>query len=495
MKHRHLAILLSLCCFAQTPEAQMPPAMEQFLKHEYMKGASFSFLAKDVRSGEILYSYDMDKKLPPASVLKIVTTATALELLGPAYRFSTTLEYDGVVADSVLTGNLYIKGSGDPTLGSSHFASDRNHYTPDRNTFIPPWIAALKKHGIRKITGSVIADESIFDTEGISMKWTREDLGSYYGAGSYGLSVFDNLYKLYLRTGPPGSKPEIVSCVPSIPSLHFHNYLTSSMVTTDSSYITGAPFSNERYLYGVLPASEKRIVLRGDIPDPPLFLAQYVYRRLQEEGIGIEGKATCFRLLQEEKRVPEKERRILATTHSPTLREIAGVTNKRSHNLYADALLKTLGTRYRGKSGEVISSAEKGIRTVHACWKEKGLDTSTLWMFDGSGLAVSNNVTASFICNLLVYMATKSGQSDTFIASLPAAGVEGTVAGILKGSALQGKALLKSGGMSGVRTYAGFITKGGRQYAVALFTHNYSCTMQEITKEIEKLLLALFETP
>jgi D-alanyl-D-alanine carboxypeptidase/D-alanyl-D-alanine-endopeptidase (penicillin-binding protein 4) len=491
MKSKFPAILF-LCCLTQLAGAQIPPAMERFLEHGYMQGASFSFLAKEIHSGEILYAYDTDRMLPPASVLKIVTTATALELLGAGHRFPTTLEYDGVIAGNVLKGNLYVKGSGDPTLGSSHFAPDRNHYTPDQNVFIPQWIDALRKQGVREITGSVIADESIFDSEGVSMKWMYEDMGSYYGAGCYGLSVFDNLYKLYVRTGSAGGKPEIVSCVPDIPSLRFHNYLTSGPVKTDSFYIAGAPFVNERYLYGVLPANGNSIVLRGDIPDPPLFLAQYVYRRLQEEGIVIGGEATCFRLLREANNAPRKERRILATTYSPTLREIAGITNGRSHNLYAEALLKTLGAKYKTQPGEVISSTEKGARVVRAYWEKKGLDASGLRMFDGCGLALSDNVTASFICNLLIYMATKSGQSDAFIASLPKAGMEGTVAGILKGSALEGKALLKSGGMSRVRTYAGFITKGNKHYAVALFTCNYSCTMQEITQEIEKLLLALF---
>ena len=176
-----------------------------------MQGASCSFLAKEVHSGDTLYAYDAGRMLPPASVLKVVTTATALELLGAEHRFATALEYDGVIAGQALKGNLYIRGSGDPTLGSSHFAPEQSNYTPGQNTFIPQWIEALRKQGVREITGSVISDESVFDSEGVSAKWVYEDLGSYYGAGCYGLSVFDNLYKLYLRTGSAGSKPEIVS--------------------------------------------------------------------------------------------------------------------------------------------------------------------------------------------------------------------------------------------------------------------------------------------
>jgi D-alanyl-D-alanine carboxypeptidase/D-alanyl-D-alanine-endopeptidase (penicillin-binding protein 4) len=492
MQNKLLAILI-LLCFLQAGNAQTPLSIQQFLHHKSMKGASFSLMAMDVHSGETLYAYDADRKLTPASTLKVVTTATALELLGAEYRFTTVLEYDGAIVDGILRGNVYIKGSGDPTLGSSHFAPNRSSYTPDRNTFVPSWIDALKKAGVKQIAGSIIADESIFDAEGISMKWVREDLGSYYGAGCYGLSVFDNLYHLYVNTGVPGSKPEIVSCVPAIPSLRFHNYLTSAPIATDSSYITGLPFSNDRYLYGALPANEKRILLRGDIPDPPLFLAQYLHRCLLQEGIRIEGKPTCFRLLKEEDKLPGGKRKTLISTYSPTLREIIRITNERSHNLYAEALLKTLGaTKYRHKPNEVISSTGKGIEVVCTYWQEKGLDVSSLWMSDGNGLAISNKVTVSFLCELLVYMATKSRQGDVFVASLPKAGLEGTVASILKGSALQGKARLKSGGISRVRTYAGYITKGNKRYAVALFANDYSCTMQEITKEIERLLVSLF---
>jgi D-alanyl-D-alanine carboxypeptidase/D-alanyl-D-alanine-endopeptidase (penicillin-binding protein 4) len=155
-------------------------------------------------------------------------------------------------------------------------------------------------------------------------------------------------------------------------------------------------------------------------------------------------------------------------------------------------LLKVLGLRYRAKPGEVISSAGKGVQVIRSYWREKGLDTSSLRMFDGSGLAASDKVTASFVCDLLVYMATKSKQADAFAASLPKAGLEGTVAGFLKGSALQGKALLKSGGMSRVRSYAGYITQGDKRYAVALIANNYSGENRAVLAGMENLFYGLF---
>jgi D-alanyl-D-alanine carboxypeptidase/D-alanyl-D-alanine-endopeptidase (penicillin-binding protein 4) len=471
--------------------AQNQP-VKQFVKLEEMRGASFSFMAKEVGSGEALYAYDVDRELTPASVLKLVTSAAALDLLGEDYRYETVLEYDGEIVNGVLEGNLYIKGSGDPTLGSSHFAENRSGYTPGQNTFMPQWIQAVTKAGIRRITGAVIADESLFDTEGIPMKWLHEDMGSYYGAGSYGISVFDNLYRLYLNTKTPGHTPEIIETVPAMPAIRFHNYLKAASVRTDSCYIVGAPFTDDRYLYGVVPANKERFLIRGDIPDPALFLAQYTSDCLRIEGIAIEGSPTCYRILSEENNWPKRKRKALVTTYSPTLREIVRVVNERSHNLFADALLKTIGLQYKGKQGEVISSMGKGVEVVKAYWRGKGVDVSSLRMHDGCGLAAADKVTASFICDLLCYMGSQSKQSDAFLASLPKAGLEGSVANFLKGSSLQGKALLKSGGMSGVRSFAGYITKDEKQYAVAIFVNNYSGENRLMLRHLEKLFVSLF---
>ena len=480
--------ILPIClffCFQLLAEAQVPVPVKQLLQAPYMQGASFSLIVKDVKEGKTVYSYDTDRLLSPASVLKTVTTATALEILGEDYRYPTSLEYDGTLQDGVLHGNLYIKGSGDPSLGSSHFA-------PEQNKFLATWIAALQKAGIKQITGSVISDESIFDTEGISIKWLREDMGNYYAAGSYGISVFDNLYKLSLQTGPAGTQPSVKGTDPDIPSICFKNYLKALSVSSDSAYIIGSPFDNVRYLYGVLPANREQYVLKGDIPDPALFMAEYLTARLRQKGIRVDGAPSCYRMEMEQNRWKKQERTHVVTTYSPTLGEIASVCNHVSHNLFADALLKTVGLQYKPRRNEVISSFGRGVQVVKEYWEKKGLDDFLLKMHDGCGAAPADKVSAAFIGELLVYMATQSDVSDAFIASLPQAGVEGSVRNLLKGTKLQGNARLKSGGMTGVRSYAGYITKDGKTYAVAVFSNNYSCSMGQMTKGLEKLLLQLF---
>lgn len=485
MIRNKIVLLCLLLCLHLLAGAQTPAPVKWLLQAPYMRGASFSLVVKDVQEGRTVYSYDTDRLQSPASVLKTVATATALEILGEDYRYPTALEYDGILENGTLEGNLYIKGSGDPSLGSSHFA-------PGQNKFLSTWIAALQKAGIKHITGSVISDESIFDTEGVSIKWLREDMGNYYAPGSYGISIFDNMYKLSLQTGAAGTRPVLKGTEPDIPFIRFKNYLKAAPVSSDSAYIIGAPLDDVRYLYGVLPANREAYVLKGDIPDPALYLARYLTDQLQQKGIRVDGSPSCYRIEVEENRWKKGERKEIVTTYSPTLREIASVCNHVSHNLYADALVKTVGLQYKPRRNEMISSFGRGVQVVKEYWEKKGLDVFPLRMNDGSGLAPADKVSAGFMGELLVYMATESAVSDAFIASLPQAGIEGSVRNFLKGSKLQGKARLKSGGITGVRSYAGYITKDGKTYAVAVFSNNYSCSMSRMTGALEKLLLQLF---
>lgn len=485
MIRNKIVLLCLLICLHLLAGAQTPAPVKWLLQAPYMRGASFSLVVKDVQEGRTVYSYDTDRLQSPASVLKTVATATALEILGEDYRYPTTLEYDGILENGTLEGNLYIKGSGDPSLGSSHFA-------PGQNKFLSTWIAALQKAGIKHITGSVISDESIFDTEGVSIKWLREDMGNYYAPGSYGISIFDNMYKLSLQTGAAGTRPVLKGTEPDIPFIRFKNYLKAAPVSSDSAYIIGAPLDDVRYLYGVLPANREAYVLKGDIPDPALYLARYLTDQLQQKGIRVDGSPSCYRIEVEENRWKKGERKEIVTTYSPTLWEIASICNHVSHNLYADALVKTVGLQYKPRRNEMISSFGRGVQVVKEYWEKKGLDVFPLRMNDGSGLAPADKVSAGFMGELLVYMATESAVSDAFIASLPQAGIEGSVRNFLKGSKLQGKAHLKSGGITGVRSYAGYITKDGKTYAVAVFSNNYSCPMSRMTRALEKLLLQLF---
>jgi D-alanyl-D-alanine carboxypeptidase/D-alanyl-D-alanine-endopeptidase (penicillin-binding protein 4) len=191
-----------LLTFSFQAFSQIPQPFRLFLQKPALKGASVSFMVKEVDSGNVLYGYETEKEMTPASVMKTVTTATALEILGEEFRFETSVLYDGEINNGILNGNLYLYGTGDPTLNSSELETEKD-------SILVLWTSAIQQAGIQKINGRVIADESIFDPEGVSMKWMREDLGSSYGQGSYGLNIFDNRYTLYLTTSAVGTQPSL----------------------------------------------------------------------------------------------------------------------------------------------------------------------------------------------------------------------------------------------------------------------------------------------
>lgn len=488
IKHKiihRIAIFFILCVFCFKTDAQTPQPLKRFVEKPFLKGASVSFMAKEVESGNILYSYDAERELIPASVMKTVTTAAALDILGEDFCFETSVSYDGIIENGILNGNLYIEGSGDPTINSSEIKTKKD-------SIIGLWSSAVKKAGIQKIIGRVIADESIFDTEGVSMKWLREDLGSDYGQGSYGINIFDNQFSLYLETGAAGTKPSILHSEPSMRSLVFHNYLQTLAISKDSFYIVGFPYSNDRYLYGTLRTHRNNSKIIGDIPEPALYMAQYFTNYLFiNEDIKIEKDASCYRILSQTGEWKANQRKKIITTYSAPLKEIVRVTNFVSHNMYADALIKTLGLDYKAGTKENLSSFEKGAIVIKNHLKKKGINTTSLWIYDGSGLAITNKVTADFLCDLYIHM-NKSIVSDAFIKSIPQPGIEGTVRNMLKGSSLQGKIRLKSGSMSRVSCYGGYIKKDGKEYAVALLINNFSGKNIQMRRATEELFISLF---
>ena len=474
-----------ICFFCSKINAQAPQSLEHFLKKPFLKGASVSFAVKDTKNGTLLYSYDIDRELIAASVMKTVTTGVALELLGEDFRFETSILYDGKIENGILNGNLYIKGSGDPTINSSELKTKKD-------SIIDLWALAVKKAGINKINGRIIADESIFDTEGVSMKWMREDLGSDYAQGSYGINIFDNQYTLYIETGSTGTKPSISYTEPSMRFITFHNHLKTLAISKDSFYITGFPYANDRYLYGSLRANRSKAKIVGDIPEPALYLAQYFTNYLFiYHDIKVEKEASCHRIMSQSGQWKQTTCKKLVSTYSPTLKEIVHITNFKSHNLYADVLIKTLGLQYQTVSKENISSFEKGSRVIKNHLNKNKINTSSLWMYDGSGLAITNKVTAEFLCDLYIYI-NKSSVSETYMQSLPRSGIDGTIRNFLKGTSLQNKMRLKSGSMSRVISYGGYIQQDEKQYAIAIIVNNFSGKNSQMRAAIEELFLALF---
>lgn len=442
--------------------------ISSFVNAENLKHAGISFKLVDLTTKKTIAAYNENMALIPASTMKLVTTAASIDLLGENYVYRTKLLYDGILTEQgVLKGNIYVEGVGDPTLGSEYLEEDKER-------FLKEWLAAIQKAGIRTISGNVVILDQLFGYNGVSSQWTWEDLGNYYAAGTYGISVFDNTYKLYLKSGAKGTKPAILKTQPVISDLNIDNHLVAATTDNDDAYIYGIPFSYDRSVSGTIPQNRASFVVKGDIPDPGYFLADTFISYLKQNGIKVEGKPTTFRLSP----LKPKSTHELAMTSSKPLTEIIRVVNVRSNNHYAEHLFHTIEANFK--------------TTIADFWTNKGLDTGALFMKDGSGLSPANAVSASFLTDVLVYMNEKSKYSESFYFSLPIAGREGTVTSFLKNTSLEGSARIKSGSIRDVQSYAGYIDAGGKRYAFALIVNHYNGARSNLRKQMEQLLVGLF---
>ena len=467
MKKRFLLFAFLLISVG-TIYAQMPSALVNFLNKKELAHAAVSLKAIDLSTSKIIVSYNENMSLTPASNMKTVTTATALEVLGSGFYFETPLFYDGLIQETTLNGNLYIKGNGDPTLGSE-FTS-----TGDKENFLKEWLSAINRAGIRKITGNIVVLDQLFGYDGVSPKWLLEDIGNYYAPGIYGISIFDNMYRVYLQSSAFGSKAVVLYTKPQVYNLKLTNYIKVSGDSSDDASIFGIPFANEVRLYGNIPPNQSSYVLKGAIPDPGLFLAYYFRDYLQKNGITTEGQATTYRLNP----VDPTGENFLCAVRSVNLASIIQTVNVESNNHYAEHLYKVL---------TVLNSID-----IKEYWKNKGLDSDALFMYDGNGISPKNAISTGFLIDLLVYMDKQSKYSDAFYKSLPVAGKNGTVASLLKNTPLSGKARLKSGTMSNVSSYSGYVENNGKRYAVALIINNFTGNRSDLRKEIEQLFNGLF---
>jgi len=468
-------VLLSSVANAQTKQT----GIQQFLGIPGLKHASVGICVKDM-SGKQVAAHNAEKSYTPASILKVVTTATALEILGEDYRYPTTL-----AKENGQNNRLLIHGYGDPTLGTEHLDNIPN-------TFISQWISQIKLNfdSTKNIDITVIDD--YFGYEGISQRWIYQDIGNYYASGTYGISIYDNTYRLFFNTMRQDTCPVIIKTEPEM-NLSFQNTLQTNTTGQDNGYIHGEPFSSNRLLTGNIPAGKTSFSIKGDIPNPGLYLGDILSIQLNDMGYPVRKVESTYNKYHEEMYAKERtkvDENIFYTHYSFPLKDIIKDTNVRSNNHYAEHLIRTVG---RVKNTDIYSSAlDEGINKTNELWKSRGLGTDALFMFDGSGLSPANAVSPGFMCDLLVYMQTKSKNAKTFLESLPKAGKDGTVSSRLKGTRLAGKIFMKSGSINGVQCFTGYYIDGDKKFAFTVMVNKFTGSRSQITKGIDNLLLSLF---
>ncbi len=448
------------------------------------KTAVFSFLAQDLNTGEVIAAYNPYKSLKPASTLKLLTTATALEVLGPDYTFKTKLAYTGTLHKKLhyLDGNLIIIGGGDPALGSKYFEETKG------KQFLVEFLEKIKNLGIDSVSGSVIADARYFDRNSTPPTWSWQNMGQYYGASPNGLTVYDNYFSILFDTGNYGDTAEITGLVHGLPGLTFENYVTADTISYDNAYVFGAPYSNHLILKGELPVNRKNFAVKAASPDPAFLAALQLDSVLRANNVIVTGEATTVRRLEMEgKQLPATEYRIFYVKKSPSLDSIIKQTNTHSINLFAEHCLLASGEQ-SGAKKEVVACADSMV----SFWEKKGMDTQGLSVYDGSGLSHYDAVNAVQMIFLLNYMKNRSNYFKEFYNSLPIAGKTGTVENILNNTATGVR--VKSGTISRVKAYAGYLTtRSGREIAFSMNVNNFDCTSREAASQLERLIFLLTE--
>lgn len=430
-----------------------------------------SVLVQNMTTGEVIDEYRSDKVVPPASVMKLLTTAACLETMGPGFRFPTILEYTGSIEGGVLYGDLYVHGGCDPSLGWQ-----------GKTAFFTQWIKAVRAAGIKRIEGAVIADMTMLDGEAQNPGWLCEDAGNYYAPGIFALNYYGNTMNIVLKSGEPGTVATVMKTEPQVEDIRFINRVRCDRIQYDGAFVSGLPYSNERYLTGAVPSNLGTFGVKGDLPNPGLLLARHFTAKLREAGIAVAREADY--LPDYNPLLPKRHE--LYIHYSEPLSELIKETNINSNNLYAEALFRYLGTRYT-LPGTIHNSQD----LLRDYWRRRGVAVQNAIIKDGCGLAPQDAISAKAFVQLLTIM-SRSKNQEAWIASLPVSGKTGTLKSLCPGTALEGRIHAKSGTIAGTKNFAGYIDMpNGDTWVFAILINSAPGKAKNIQYVIQQYLLDL----
>lgn len=453
MQMKKLVLLLCGCLFLSAIFAQsglMP-------KTDLLRNAGYSYYVIDATDGRVL-GETSQVSLVPASVMKLVTTAAALEILGADFKFHTQLGITGKVnaGTGVLEGNLVLRGGCDPAFFSEYFT---DYY---KGTF-ETWAEALSKAGVKRIQGDLIIDLSHMNGLSVPGGWVWEDIGNYYGAGVSALSYSDNYYKIHFSSpAEPGKSVTISGVSPAIDGLCLTNKVVSSEINRDLAVVYGTPGSFSQLVEGTIPKGNADFIVKAAIPDPPKVAVNEFVKILKYYNIGFSGKMVYSNLS------PAEEFTIIAEKSSPALRDLIVPLNHESINLFAEHLLREIGRARKGSS-----LLDSSLVALNEFWHSKNIFLDGFYATDGSGLSRSNGICPRTLAEILRYMYLSPNRDD-FFNSLPVAGRSGTLQYSYKGTKFEDNLRAKTGSMTRVRSMAGIFTnQKGNKVIFAVITNNF----------------------
>jgi D-alanyl-D-alanine carboxypeptidase/D-alanyl-D-alanine-endopeptidase (penicillin-binding protein 4) len=447
----------------------------------------WGLLIVDAQTGETLFGKNADGYFVPASNMKLFTTALALATLGPDYKFHTTLETRGVISpEGRLSGDLLLVGRGDPNLSNRKFPYElKEEFDGPPEKALAELADALVARGVKEISGDVIGDDSYFPRERYPNGWEIDDMVWEYGAAISAIVVDDNTVALTLAPGARMGDPVQAAIAPLTPDFVLQNDVTTSAPDVKSDLtLTREPGANLVVVRGTLPAksSPRKLVLA--IEEPAQHAASLLAGMLAERGVKLDGKIRAVHVAETD----VTPRTVLAEHVSVPLGDSVKLVNKISQNLHTEMLLRT-AARQNG----LWSAPEEMLKTPQAFYASVGIAPDDVIQTDGSGLSRHDLVTPRAIVTLLKYA---QGQTwfTPYFASLPVAGIDGSLQDRMKGTVAAGRIHAKTGSVEHVRTLSGFAeTPSGRKLIFSFLSNNQGGKSHEAADALNALCVAMIE--
>lgn len=457
--------LLSFTLQAQTVTQQLQKAFQQFENDSQLKHAISSLYVIDAKTGQVVFDKNAQVGLAGASTQKIITAATAFELLGKDYRYKTQFGYQGSIPGRKLNGRIYVLASGDPTLGSSRYESTKE------SGFTNRLLKAIKGLKIDTADYMLFVEDRKFEVNNIPDGWIWQDIGNYYGAGAAALNWRENQYDILLKSGNDiGSKVEIVDIKP-------YNYFSqeiesklraASKGSGDNAYIYMPLGNSSAIIKGTIPVNENRFTISGAMVNPAYEFQNRMIDTIKKAGINVLfDKQTVYNIADDFPPVYSNKGTIFYTENSPSLDSIIYWFLKKSINLYGEALLKTFAYEKQG-----FGSTDSGVAIVRKFWKEKGIAVEELNIYDGSGLSPLNRITTHSQVEVLKYARTRDW-FPYFYDALPS----------------YNSMKMKSGTISDVKGFCGYHkANNGKEYIFSFLVNNYSGKTSGVVNKMYKVL-------
>ena len=442
--------------------------LRQSLAKPELQRGSVGVKITSLASGKVVFEQNAEKYFMPASNMKNFTVAAALDRLGPDYRILTSF-YSGSAtgADGVIKGDLVAFGRGDVSISSRFTGSD------DPMKSIDPIVDKLISAGIKRIEGSIVADDSYFRGFAIPQGWEWDDLQWSYGAEVSGLPINDSVLSLSVKPGPSGYSCA-VKVAPFNPVVRVINGCTTGAAGSLRTLRIHKKLDQNIFeLSGSLPLGSEGFSGSVSVSRPAELFAALLRERLIERGVTVTGN---YRYEKRADGSLPAGVEILKLESLP-LSAIAAQTMKPSQNMYTETLLWTLGELDRNSTlvpggGTTIStadSAELGIASVRKFLSAIGVAPDGVIQYDGSGLSRHNLITPASVVQLYTYMAKQSRYSQTWRDSLTIGGVDGTLRNRFRGTRANNNVRGKTGTIDQVSALSGYVkTASGEELVFSM---------------------------